>query len=125
MPPSAPLRTRKTWGSYVQGDAKGPTALLPYSRKVLGRHLAGSRKQQEPKEVPYGWGKQIQLGKLNVPKGLFGAQSTFSVGRAMLRWPQPDWLSQASATKQVFQASRRVLLSMSMGKWIPSCDTQN
>lgn len=39
----------ETRGSYVQGDAKGPTALLPYSRKVLGRHLTGSRKQQGPK----------------------------------------------------------------------------
>lgn len=125
MPPSAQLCTWKTWGSYVQGDAKGPTALLPYSRKVLGSHLAGSRKKQEPKEVTYGWGNQIQLGKLNVVKGLFGTQSTFSVGMAMLRWPQPDWLSQASSTKQVFLASRRVLFNMSMGKWVPSCDTQN
>ena len=39
----------ETRSSYVQGDAEGPTALLPYSRKVLGRHLAGSRRQQGPK----------------------------------------------------------------------------
>lgn len=35
--------------------------------------------------------------------GLFGTQSPFSVEMAVSRWPQPDWLSRASSTKQVFR----------------------
>lgn len=122
-PPSAQLRT---WKHRAAMSGETPKGLLPCSRKALGRHCWLRVKYSKGQSGPFTAGASgPSLGRLNVASGLLGTQSIFSGDMAVSRWPQPGWLSRSWSAMQGFQASRRQLLNISTGKWIPSCNTKH